>query len=193
MATLYIKRQHFGGERDAIGGLIRVTKALLNRAVGTGVLALTTLARGGNVNLGWSTAIDVVVEGQRVQKAADTATGVALAAATVPADTWGIWALQVDALGTATTVGGAANGTTGYASEAAAIAALPAAAAGNARIGYVTVLTADGDPFVAGTSALQGGTGGDPSSDTNYYSEAVSAILTPVNDAGEEITDIEVV
>lgn len=36
-------------------------------------------------------------------------------------------------------------------------------------IGYVTVLTASGQNWVAGTDALQGGTGGNPSDDTNYY------------------------
>ncbi|MFH0809333.1 MAG: hypothetical protein V2A77_02500 [Pseudomonadota bacterium] len=56
------------------------------------------------------------------------------------------------------------------ASEAAAITAVKALSAANqCPLGYVTVLTASGQPWIAGTSALETGTGGNVSADTNYY------------------------
>jgi len=93
----------------------------------------------------------------------------ALAAGTVPADKWGLWLVSVQPDGTLRTTGAAANGTTGYNTEALAIAAKPATPAGDVAVGYFTVLTAVGQPFVADTDALQGGAAGNPSSDTNYY------------------------
>ena len=86
--------------------------------------------------------------------------------------------MQIDAAGTISTLAGAANFTTGYDDEAAAIAALPAVAANNISMGYVAVLTAVGSAFVGGTDALQGGAGGNPSSDTNYYSTAALTTTT---------------
>lgn len=55
------------------------------------------------------------------------------------------------------------------ASEAAAIAALPAIPAGHTPAGYITVKTGDGVTWTAGTDALKTGTGGTPAAETNYY------------------------
>lgn len=98
-----------------------------------------------------------------------TATETALPAGTIPANQWGIYRVTVSNLNVKTVTAGAANYTTGYASEAAAIAALPNVPANQYDLGYFTVLTAVGNPFIAGTDALQGGATGNPSSDTNYY------------------------
>ncbi len=98
-----------------------------------------------------------------------TAVDSALPAGTIPANQWGIYRVTVDASNVKTVTAGAANYTTGYASEAAAIAALPSVPANQYDLGYFTVLTAVGLPFIAGTDALQGGASGNPSSDTNYY------------------------
>jgi len=65
-----------------------------------------------------------------------------------------------------------------YATEALAIAALPACPATDTPAGYMTVLTASGVNWKAGTDALQGGSGGDPSDDTNYYNGPVDDIVT---------------
>lgn len=72
-----------------------------------------------------------------------------------------------------TITSGAANVVTwaasSYASEALAIAALPAAPnATDNVVGYITVLAA-GSTWTAGTDALAGGTGGTPATTTNYY------------------------
>ena len=67
---------------------------------------------------------------------------------------------------------------TGYDDEAAAIAALPGTPAGDTSVGRTTVLTASGFTFIGGTSALQGGTGGNVSDDTNYVSTPGNALTT---------------
>lgn len=104
-----------------------------------------------------------------LKKAAAVAAGTALAAGTIPADTWGIYLYAVDAADAKSCVAGAANFTTGYASEAAAIAALPATPGSKAALGYVTVKTKAGQPFVGRTDSLKGGATGNVASETNYY------------------------
>lgn len=100
---------------------------------------------------------------------AAVAAGTALAAGTIPQDKWGIYRVVIGADGTIDVLAGAANFTTGYADEAAAIAALPAVTASHADLGYFTVLTAVGSAFIGNTDGLQGGSSGNVSSDTNYY------------------------
>lgn len=100
-------------------------------------------------------------------KAAVTA-GTALAAGAIPANKWGLYVMSIIA-GTITMTPAAANFTTGYNSEALAKAALVATPAGAAAMGYFTVLTASGQPFIGNTDALAGGSSGNPATTTNYY------------------------
>ncbi|HEX7123820.1 MAG TPA: hypothetical protein VF178_15695, partial [Gemmatimonadaceae bacterium] len=93
--------------------------------------------------------------------------------AVIAADKWGIAILTEDGTTAAVTWAAASIG---YATEALAIAALgristliPTSA--QAALGYVTVQTASGQTWTAGTDALEGGTGGNPSADTNYYND----------------------
>ena len=88
--------------------------------------------------------------------------------ATFPTTTWGIFKVSVNTSGTLTATW-VTNGSAGYAIEALAIAALPDTPAGGLCIGYVTVQAHATGQFLAGTDALEGGSGGDPSADTNYY------------------------
>jgi hypothetical protein len=113
-------------------------------------------------------AFSYIIAGTRYTKTAVVA-GTALPAGTIPTDTWGVYRVTVNTSGTITVTAGAANYTTGYATEALAIAAVPSVANTLWNVGYFTVLTAVGNPFIANTSALEGGIGGNPSSDTNYY------------------------
>lgn len=102
-----------------------------------------------------------------------TAGTVALAAGTIPLNQWGIYRVYINKTGTVVCLAGAANFTTGYASEALAIAAKPALPlATDWDMGYLTVKTAVGFTFVGGTDALAGGVGGNPASATNYYAPA---------------------
>jgi hypothetical protein len=98
-----------------------------------------------------------------------TATHTDLAAGTIPTDKWGIYRFTIQTDGTITSTAGAANFTTGYATEAAAITALPAVPGGEEEMGYVTVCTKASNDFVGGTDALFGGSSGDVASATNYY------------------------
>ncbi len=134
---------------------------------GNCVLTQTTLSIGTTVTLA-SSAVNVTINGVPVLVAAQTAQAFG-ALGTIPASTWGLIAVDVVAAGTLTFVSAAANYTTGYATEALALAANPAATASKARVGYLTIL-ASASTFVVGTDALAGGTGGNPATTTNYYS-----------------------
>lgn len=86
---------------------------------------------------------------------------------TIPASTWGLIALESDGT-TMTFSSAAASFTTGYTTEALAIAALPARLTVKARVGYVTIL-ASASTWITGTDALAGGASGNPATTTNYY------------------------
>ena len=112
-------------------------------------------------------AFSYLIAGTRYTKAAVVA-GTALPAGTIPADQWGVYRVTINAAGTLAVTAGAANYTTGYATEALALAAVPSVANTLWNVGHFTVKTAAGLAFVANTDALEGGVGGNPSSDTNY-------------------------
>ena len=131
------------------------------------VITPSTLSRGTTVTLA-CTASTISINGVPAALTALTAQAFG-ALGTIPASKWGIIALERVLAGTASFTSGAANYTTGYATEAAAIAALPAQSADKVQIGYITVL-ASASTWIAGTDALAGGTGGNPATTTNYYS-----------------------
>lgn len=93
---------------------------------------------------------------------------------TITALKWGAAVLSVDATGTGVVTW--ASGA-GYDSEALALAALTDPGATHTIMGYVAVL-AGAALWTAGTDALEGGTGGTASTDTNYYN-AVPPVLLP--------------
>ena len=113
-------------------------------------------------------AVLFTILGVPVVKAVSDAGTAFGALGTIPASTWGIIALEVVAAGTVTFQSGAANYTTGYATEALAIAALPKQTTVEAQMGYVTIL-ASASTWIAGTDALAGGSTGNPATTTNYY------------------------
>lgn len=131
-----------------------------------GVLVATVLSRGTTVTLA-ATASTITISGVPVVVAAQTAQAFG-ALGTIPASTWGIVAVDAVAAGTLTFVSGTANYTTGYATEALAIAAFPAKTANKARLGYLTVL-ASASTFIFATDSLAGGATGNPATTTNYY------------------------
>jgi hypothetical protein len=164
----------------------------LYRALGNPGFAISTNFDVKNAN-----AISYLNGGTLKTLSANTSfdTGTAL---TIPTVKWGAYLLSVDATGTAVATGfnGVANA--GYASEAAAIAALTAAAATNTVLGYVTILAA-GITWTAGTDALTTGTGGTPATTTNYYNSVnpnslyVGAALTTTTvDAAGDMTAAQV-
>lgn len=128
------------------------------------------LGRGSTDTAIGSGAFRFIITGQAATEAkAAVAAGTAIGAQTVPADTWAVYSLDIATGGTITVTAGAANATTGYASEAAAIAACPARVTAKARMGYITVKTASGLAWIAATDGLAGGSSGNVASITNYY------------------------
>lgn len=161
-----------GAIRDSIiqfNSLMKQQAALALAFTSDGVLKGTALSRGTTVTMASSQAV-ITISGVPVSIAATTAQAFG-ALGTIPTATWGIIAVDAVAAGTISFASGAANYTTGYASEALAIAAAPAKTASKARLGYITIL-ATTPGWVAGTDALAGGTGGTPATTTNYYNIA---------------------
>lgn len=138
-------------------------------ALGGADVPMTTaaLSIGTTVTLAVSASF-VSINGVIASIAAETAK-VFGALGTIPAATWGLIVVERIANGTTSFVSAAANYTTGYATEALAMAAMPAQSADKAVVGYLTILAAS-PGWVAGTDALAGGSGGTPAATTNYYS-----------------------
>lgn len=96
-----------------------------------------------------------------------------LPAGTVPANTWAGYRVTMNVLGGVVTAA-AANYTTGYASEAAAIAAIPAPANNEWDVGYFTVQAQAGSAWIAGTHSLATGAT-TPALTTNYYAQQAAS------------------
>lgn len=169
--------QHNNAVSDGTQQNFALTLDMLWAWFGAGPNSLTTPMGIGSTdtNLG-TAALTASIAGVPFNKAKVDA-GTALGAlGTIPASTWGVIAVDVVAAGTISYVSGAANYTTGYATEALAIAALPARVTVKARLGYITVL-ASASTWVAGTDALAGGSSGNPATTTHYYPQA--GLLAP--------------
>jgi len=143
--------------------------AALSILGGDGPITTSTPSIGTTVTIACS-ASTITITGVPVVVAAETAKAFG-SLGTIPQNTWGLIALERVANGTTTFVSAAANYTTGYATEALAIAAMPAKSANKAVVGYITVRAADvAAGWIAGTDALAGGSGGtNPAQTTNYY------------------------
>lgn len=124
------------------------------------------LGRGSTDTAVASGAFTFATGGFPEKKAAIT-TGTALNADTITADLWTCFAFDIAAGGTIAVLSPAI--TTGYATEALAIAAVPSRVAAKARMGYITVKTMTGTAWIGATDALAGGTTGNEASITNYY------------------------
>lgn len=158
--------------------LVGVVAGLMTAMSDDAALSTGTLGIGTTVTL--ATGVQTItINGVPTALTAQTAQAFG-ALGTIPASKWGLIAVERVTAGTTTFVSAAADYTTGYNTEALAIAALPAQSANKVQIGYVTIL-ASGSGFVVGTDALAGGTGGNPATTTNYYNTtgvATQAALT---------------
>lgn len=162
-----------GAIRDTVVQFNRLVLFQANRTYENPVFAIDT-----NFDIKNTEPVTYFVSG--VAKAlADNANFDTGTAATITANLWGILILTHN--GTTATVGWATTAAAmGYASEAAAIAALGTfsatgtailqPAAGFASLGYVTV-QAGASLWTAGTDALTTGTGGTVAATTNYYND----------------------
>lgn len=156
-------------ERQAViqfNKLVTDVSALVAAGNGTGNVTVVTPTIGSTVTVAVPASV-ISIDGVRTLIAAETAKAFG-ALGTIPTGKWGLIALERVAAATTTFVSAAANYTTGYATEALALAAIPAITASKVRVGYLTIL-ATTPGWVAGTDALAGGTGGTPATTTNYY------------------------
>jgi len=165
----------------AVGAIktVTISKTTATPSGGGAVLDDPALAIGTTDTDVASDAFGFVAARAGVYEKAAVAVGTALAAGTIPADTWGLYRFVIGADGTIDCLAAAANFTTGYASEALAIAVIPDVTADHADLGYVTVKTAVGLAFIGGTDSLKTGVAGNVASETNYYS-ATPLTLTQV-------------
>ena len=99
-----------------------------------------------------------------IRSQAANAVGTAVGAlGQIAANTWGVILVELNSTPTFSFTA-AFNAGAGYATEALAIAALPARTATRHYVGYVTVRADAGFVWIAGTDALQGGGSGAPAS-----------------------------
>jgi len=138
--------------------------------MGAGSVAMTTATPSIGTTVTLAVSASVVAINGVIGAALTAETAKAFGSlGTIPTATWGLIVIERIANSTTSFVSAAANYSTGYATEALAIAAMPAQSASKAVVGYLTILAAS-PGWVAGTDALAGGTGGTPATTTNYYS-----------------------
>lgn len=141
--------------------LNQVRNALLNQALGNPGFQIRTNFDVQNANaISYTNAGTLKTLG--ATQAFDTGTSQVIATG----GKWSAALLTVSAAGGATVTWSA---TLNAVDEATAIAALPAVPAGHTVLGYLTVQSAGGSTWTAGTDALAGGAGGTPAQATNYY------------------------
>jgi len=140
---------------DATGVSLNETKTLTNdirdKLLGNYPVTKTGLAIGSTETAVATGALDFTIAGVRYSKAAVVA-GTAPGNDVIPEDTYGAVAFDIGVNGTIDAIE-AVDNATGYASAALAIAGIPAAAAGHARLGTVTAIGSE-DDFAFGTTNL---------------------------------------
>jgi hypothetical protein len=120
-----------------------------------GMTNLATHATGSTVTKVAHAAFQFVIAGKDYTKAVDAAGTAAMTAETTPQNLYGAHALDIGVDGVVHATPPAATGnTTGYASAALAIAALPAVAAAHVRMGNVTAMRTNAAGFVWGTTGF---------------------------------------
>ena len=153
---------------DMMGAAYALSRSTVIAYAGVTANSLVPLGRGSTDTSIASGAFRFIITGQAASEAKAAVTvGTAPGTGTVAASLWGVYAFDIATGGTITVTAGAGNAT-GYATEAAAIAACPARVTAKARMGYLTLLaTASG--WTGQTDAFAGGSSGNPATTTNYY------------------------
>lgn len=162
----------FAGYSAAVAAVKTVTvrRVTLPSNRGAVVTAGTLLSRGSTDRAVATASFEYIDTGVVQSAKAAVSDGTALAAGTIPQDTWGGYLLNLKLSDASLVItAAAANFTTGYADEASAIAAFPTAASGYIAVGMLTVQTKTGSSFVGGTDGLHGGSSGNVANATNYY------------------------
>jgi hypothetical protein len=166
----------------AITELMTVTDNTTTHLTEDGIITPTVLDPGSTTHQIESTAFTYRIDGMPYAKAAVTAGTAFSAANTINTGAaagiyWGVWLVQINAAGTISTKPGGGLADQVYTSEALAIAALPAADAGNVAMGYLTIACTTDVDWVAQTDDIVSGS--DNTSVTFYPAAAtVPSALT---------------
>lgn len=157
--------------KTIVDELKAVVNAQLSADIGTSgcKTAPVLSATAAGVTLA-STAFQYTINGVDYYKAAADTAFTATAHDVATGSKWASYKISIATNGTITITISAANN---YASEALAIAAVPATPAGECSMGYITVKSTAGAIWDATTDALKGGTGGTPAAETNFYPASV--------------------
>lgn len=118
--------------------------------VKNGVLSSPGCAMGSTKKQVANIAFSFGIAGIGYNKAA-VAAGTAPTATTIPKNKWGLFGFEIGGDGTID-LNDAADNATGYASEALALAALPAASASHVLFMYVTVMCTEAAGFIGATT-----------------------------------------
>jgi len=128
-----------------------LTNDIREKLLGNYPVTKTGLAIGSTKTAVATGALDFTIAGVRYSKGA-VAAGTAPGDDVIPEDTYGAVGFDIGVDGTIDAIE-AADNATGYASAALAIAGIPAAAAGHARLGTVTAIGTEA-AFTFGTTLL---------------------------------------
>lgn len=140
----------------------------LNRLLGNSGLAI-----GGTTTKYKHTTQVYFTENGIVKTSATTADHTFTGTEVITADTWGVFLIS---LAGTTWKSTAASGTMAYASEALAIAAMPAVPANEAVMGYITIRARSSVNFTAGTTNLTADNGATNSQTVNYYDGGLASM-----------------
>lgn len=158
------------------GGVIATIPAHTATPAGVnGVFAVPYFGAGGDDRQFGYDGCDYVIAGAPYTLPLGVST--AFPAGTIPAGLWGAFQVTVDST-TVPTIVAAPGNAGGYASEALALAALPAVPAGSILLQQITMLAGAGG-WHAGTDSVQGGSQGVPATLTCWYG------VDPLARAGE--------
>lgn len=127
------------------------------------------LAIGTTVTLG-TDAFQCAIKGASYYK---SAANTAFTATTHDVATGSKWACYRVSINSSLTITITISASNDYATEALAIAAVPAVPSDECDLGYITIQSTAGAIWNATTDALAGGTGGTPAAATNYYSAEI--------------------
>jgi hypothetical protein len=153
----------------------------MTRASADGPMTTTVLSNGTTVTLACTASI-IEINGVNGSVAAETAAAFG-ALGTIPQNKYGLIGVERIANGTTTFTSAADSFTTGYDTEALAIAALPAQSANKALVGYITISSTHASGWVTGTDGMLGQTGGNPATFTQFYSVPGAADTTNFTNA----------
>jgi hypothetical protein len=157
--------------------------SLYNRPMGNPGFAIDTNFDVKNAN-----AISYTNNGTLKSLAANTSFDTGTSQVIATSGKWSAALLSVSNAGAATVTWSA---TLNAATEAAAIAALPALPANHTPLGYITVQSHASNTWIAGTSALTTGTGGNVAQATNYYNliDPLSAVAAATDASPASLTN----